>query len=193
MKKIILFVASILAAIQSFANRNVNGTNSNSLILFPSDGIYNHGSHGSHCSHASHFSQISGSIIERDIKRDKIIVEKDSVRNVSQKNRESIIHYLAIMYECDDKDIDIMGLYISKNNGIAIQRREENPILRYKPNPNEECLYISFRWHGAGYSFIDYEYLIPLSDNALYHYVSGMHYYETLKEKWMVDFANKNK
>lgn len=58
MKKIILLVASILTAIQTIANRSVERTNSNPLVLSPSDGIYNHGSHGSHASHCSHYSMI---------------------------------------------------------------------------------------------------------------------------------------
>lgn len=40
MKKIILLVASILTAIQTIANRSVERTNSNPLVLSPSDGIF---------------------------------------------------------------------------------------------------------------------------------------------------------
>ena len=40
MRKLVLLVASVLAAIQSIANRNADGTNSNPLVLSPSDGIY---------------------------------------------------------------------------------------------------------------------------------------------------------
>lgn len=35
MKKVVLFVASVLAAIQSIANRSTKGINSTSLVLFP--------------------------------------------------------------------------------------------------------------------------------------------------------------
>ena len=79
MKKIILLVASILTAIQTIANRSVERTNSNPLVLSPSDGIYNHGSHGSHASHCSHYSMT-------------ITVKKDSVQNISLEYRNSIIH-----------------------------------------------------------------------------------------------------
>lgn len=40
MKKIILLVASILTAIQTIANRSVERTNSNPLVLSSSDGIF---------------------------------------------------------------------------------------------------------------------------------------------------------
>ena len=78
MKKIILLVASILTAIQTIANRSVERTNSNPLVLSPSDGIYNHGSHASHASHSSHYSM-------------SITVKKDSAQNVSQGDRKYII------------------------------------------------------------------------------------------------------
>ena len=184
MKKIVLLVASVLAAIQSIANRNVEGANSNPLILSPSDGIYNHGSHASHASHCSHYSM-------------SITVKKDSAQNVSQEDRKSIIHSLAIMHNCTDKDIDIMGLYISKNNGITTKERGESSIERYKPAPNEKCLYVSFRkWNRGQYnSFNIQEYIIPLPSNVSdYYRISEGHHYNTAKkEKWMVDFANKNK
>ena len=71
MKKIVLLVASVLAALQSIANRSPEETNSNPLILSPSDEIYNHGFHASHASHCSHYSMT-------------ITVKKDSARNVNQ-------------------------------------------------------------------------------------------------------------
>lgn len=184
MKKIFLLVASVLAALQSIANRNADGTNSNPLILSPSDGIYNHGAHASHASHCSHYSMT-------------ITVKKDSTRNVSQEDTNSIIHSLALMYNCDDKDIDIMGIYITKNNGITTEEGGESSIVRYKPAPNEECLYISFRkWNRVEYnSFGRQEYIIPLSntDSNYYRISEGHHYNVETKEKWMVDFAKKNK
>lgn len=184
MKKLFLLVASVLAAIQSIANRNVDGTNSNPLILSPSDGIYNHGSHASHASHCSHYSM-------------SITVKKDSARNVSQEDRKSIIHSLALMHNCADKDIDIMGIYISKNNGITTKENGESTIVRYKPAPNEKCLYISFRkWNRGKYnSFSVQEYIIPLSSNVsdYYRIGDGHHYNAAKKEKWMVDFAKMNK
>jgi len=184
MKKIFLLVASVLAALQSIANRGSEGTNSNLLVLSPSDGIYNHGSHASHASHSSHYSMT-------------ITVKKDSVRNISQEDRKFIIHSLALMQNCADKDIDIMGLYISKNNGITTQERGESSIVRYKPAPNEKCLYISFRkWNRGQYSFFSVqEYIIPLSSTVSDYYRIGdaHHYKAAKKEKWMVDFANKNK
>ena len=184
MKKIFLLVASVLATIQSFANRSVDGTNSNPLILSPSDGIYNHGSHASHASHCSHYSM-------------SIIVKKDSARNVSQEDRITIIHSLALMHNCAEKDIDIMELYISKNNGITTKERGESSIERYKPAPNERCLYVSFRkWNRGQYnSFNIQEYIIPLSGSVsdYYRIGDGHHYNAAKKEKWMVDFANMNK
>ena len=184
MKKIVLLVASVLAAIQSIAIRSVEGTNSNPLILSPSDGIYNHGSHASHASHCSHYSM-------------SITVKKDSARNVRQEDRKSIIHSLALMNNCTDMDIDIMWLYISKNNGITTKERGESTIDRYKPAPNEKCLYISFRkWNRGQYnSFNVQEYIIPLSSTVsdYYRIGDGHHYNAAKKEKWMVDFANKNK
>lgn len=184
MKKIFLLVASVLAALQSIANRSSEETNSNPLILSPSDGIYNHGAHASHASHCSHYSMT-------------ITVKKDSARNVNQADRKSIIHSLALMYNCADKDIDIMGLYISKNNGITTQERGESSVVRYKPAPNEKCLYISFRkWNREQYSsFSVQEYIIPLSSTVsdYYRIGDGHHYNAVKKEKWMVDYANKNK
>lgn len=184
MKKIFLLVASVLAAIQSIANRNGEGTISNQLILSPSDGIYNHGSHASHASHCSHYSMT-------------ITVKKDSARNVSQEDRKTIIHSLAIMHNCADKDIDIMGLYISKNNGITTKERGESSIVRYNPAPSEKCLYISFRkWNRGQYtSFSIQEYIIPLSSSVsdYYRIGEGHHYNAEKKEIWMVEFAKKNK
>ena len=140
MKKIILLVASILTAIQTIANRSVERTNSNPLVLSPSDGIYNHGSHGSHASHCSHYSMT-------------ITVKKDSVQNISLEDRNSIIHSLALMHNCAEKDIDIRGLYISKNNGITTQNRGESSMVRYNPSPSEKCLYVSFnKWNRGQYS-----------------------------------------
>ena len=184
MRKLVLLVASVLAAIQSIANRNADGTNSNPLVLSPSDGIYNHGSHASHASHYSHYSMT-------------ITVKKDSARNVSQNDKKYIIHSLALMHNCADKDIDIMALYISKNNGITTQEKSESSIVRYKPAPNEKCLCISFRkWNRGKYnSFGIQEYIIPLSNTVsnFYRIGEGLHYNVEKKEKWMVDFANKNR
>lgn len=184
MKKIILLVASILAAIQSIANRSIEESNTNSLILSPSDGIYNHGSHASHASHCSHYSMT-------------ITVKKDCARDVSQKDKNTIIHSLALMHNCADKDIDIIGLYISKNNGIITKERGGSSIVRYNPAPSEKCLYVSFRkWNrGQFTSFSLQEYIIPLSSSVSNYYRigEGHHYNAEKKEKWMVDFANKNK
>lgn len=184
MKKIILLVAAILTAIQTIANRSVERTNSNPLVLSPSDGIYNHGSHASHASHCSHYSM-------------SITVKKDSAQNVSQGDRKYIIHSLAIMHNCADKDIDILGLYISKNNGITTQERGESSKVRYKPAPNEKCLYVSFnKWNRGQYSSFRFqEYIIPLSSVVSDYYCigDGHHYNAVKKEKWMIDFANKNK
>ena len=184
MKKIILLVASILTAIQTIANRSVERTNSNPLVLSPSDGIYNHGSHGSHASHCSHYSMT-------------ITVKKDSVQNISLEDRNSIIHSLALMHNCAEKDIDIRGLYISKNNGITTQNRGESSMVRYNPSPSEKCLYVSFnKWKRGQYSSFRFqEYIIPLSSVVSDYYCigDGHHYNAVKKEKWMIDFANKNK
>lgn len=184
MKKIILLVASILTAIQTIANRSVERTNSNPLVLSPSDGIYNHGSHGSHVSHCSHYSMT-------------ITVKKDSVQNISLEDRNSIIHSLALMHNCAEKDIDIRGLYISKNNGITTQNRGESSMVRYNPSPSEKCLYVSFnKWNRGQYSSFRFqEYIIPLSSVVSDYYCigDGHHYNAVKKEKWMIDFANKNK
>ena len=184
MKKIILLVASILTAIQTIANRSVERTNSNPLVLSPSDGIYNHGSHGSHASHCSHYSMT-------------ITVKKDSVQNISLEDRNSIIHSLALMHNCAEKDIDIRGLYISKNNGITTQNRGESSMVRYNPSPSEKCLYVSFnKWNRWQYSSFRFqEYIIPLSSVVSDYYCigDGHHYNAVKKEKWMIDFANKNK
>ena len=184
MKKIILLVASILTAIQTIANRSVERTNSNPLVLSPSDGIYNHGSHGSHASHCSHYSMT-------------ITVKKDSVQNISLEDRNSIIHSLALMHNCAEKDIDIRGLYISKNNGITTQNRGESSMVRYNPSPSEKCLYVSFnKWTRGQYSSFRFqEYIIPLSSVVSDYYCigDGHHYNAVKKEKWMIDFANKNK
>ena len=184
MKKIILLVASILTAIQTIANRSVERTNSNPLVLSPSDGIYNHGSHGSHASHCSHYSMT-------------ITVKKDSVQNISLEDRNSIIHSLALMHNCAEKDIDIRGLYISKNNGITTQNRGESSMVRYNPSPSEKCLYVSFnKWNRGQYSSFRFqEYIIPLSSVVSDYYCigDGHHYNGVKKEKWMIDFANKNK
>lgn len=184
MKKIILLVASILTAIQTIANRSVERTNSNPLVLSPSDGIYNHGSHGSHVSHCSHYSMT-------------ITVKKDSVQNISLEDRNSIIHSLALMHNCAEKDIDIRGLYISKNNGITTQNRGESSMVRYNPYPSEKCLYVSFnKWNRGQYSSFRFqEYIIPLSSVVSDYYCigDGHHYNAVKKEKWMIDFANKNK
>lgn len=184
MKKIILLVASILTAIQTIANRSVERTNSNPLVLSPSDGIYNHGSHGSHASHCSHYSMT-------------ITVKKDSVQNISLEDRNSIIHSLALMHNCAEKDIDIRGLYISKNNGITTQNRGESSMVRYNPSTSEKCLYVSFnKWNRGQYSSFRFqEYIIPLSSVVSDYYCigDGHHYNAVKKEKWMIDFANKNK
>ena len=184
MKKIILLVASILTAIQTIANRSVERTNSNPLVLSPSDGIYNHGSHGSHASHCSHYSMT-------------ITVKKDSVQNISLEDRNSIIHSLALMHNCAEKDIDIRGLYISKNNGITTQNRGESSMVRYNPSPSEKCLYVSFnKWNRGQYSSFRFqEYIIPLSSVVSDYYCigDGHHYNSVKKEKLMIDFANKNK
>lgn len=184
MKKIILLVASILTAIQTIANRSVERTNSNPLVLSPSDGIYNHESHGSHASHCSHYSMT-------------ITVKKDSVQNISLEDRNSIIHSLALMHNCAEKDIDIRGLYISKNNGITTQNRGESSMVRYNPSPSEKCLYVSFnKWNRGQYSSFRFqEYIIPLSSVVSDYYCigDGHHYNAVKKEKWMIDFANKNK
>ena len=184
MKKIILLVASILTAIQTIANRSVERTNSNPLVLSPSDGIYNHGSHGSHASHCSHYSMT-------------ITVKKDSVQNISLEDRNSIIHSLALMHNCAEKDIDIRGLYISKNNGITTQNRGESSMVRYNPSPSEKCLYVSFnKWNRGQYSSFRFqEYIIPLSSTVsdYYRIGDGHHYNAVKKEKWMVDYSNRNK
>lgn len=184
MKKIFLLVASVLAALQSIANRSSEETNSNPLILSPSDGIYNHGSHASHASHCSHYSMT-------------ITVKKDSVQNISLEDRNSIIHSLALMHNCAEKDIDIRGLYISKNNGITTQNRGESSMVRYNPSPSEKCLYVSFnKWNRGQYSSFRFqEYIIPLSSVVSDYYCigDGHHYNAVKKEKWMIDFANKNK
>lgn len=181
MKKIVLLVASILATLHSIASRNSNDSNY-PLTLSPSDGIYNHGSHASHTSHASHWSHISHYSMT-------ITVKKDSIQNVNQKDRNSIIHSLALMHECADKNIEIIGLYISKNNGITCEKRDE---VRYNPAPSEKCLYVSFRTYI--YRNV-YEYIIPLSSsvNNYYRILDGRYYTAGKKEEWMVDFANKNK
>ena len=184
MKKIFLLVASVLATLQSIANRSSEETNSNPLILSPSDGIYNHGSHASHASHCSHYSMT-------------ITVKKDSVQNISLEDRNSIIHSLALMHNCAEKDIDIRGLYISKNNGITTQNRGESSMVRYNPSPSEKCLYVSFnKWNRGQYSSFRFqEYIIPLSSVVSDYYCigDGHHYNAVKKEKWMIDFANKNK
>ena len=184
MKKIILLVASILTAIQTIANRSVERTNSNPLVLSPSDGIYNHGSHGSHASHCSHYSMT-------------ITVKKDSVQNISLEDRNSIIHSLALMHNCAEKDIDIRGINKKKNNGITTQNRGESSMVRYNPSPSEKCLYVSFnKWNRGQYSSFRFqEYIIPLSSVVSDYYCigDGHHYNAVKKEKWMIDFANKNK
>ena len=128
MKKIVLLVASVLTALQSYANRSTYGAQDNSLILSPSDGVYNHGSHASHASHCSHYSM-------------SITIKKDSIQEVSQKEKEAIIHALAIKYNCDEKDIDIINLYISKKNEIITQEKGDSVIVRYTLSRRKMPLY----------------------------------------------------
>lgn len=183
MKKIFLLVASILATLHSIASRSSNDSN-NPLILSPSDGIYNHGSHGSHASHCSHYSM-------------SITIKKDSTRNVNKDVRNFIIQSLASKHNCKVTDIDVMDMYVTKNNEIVTKEKGASSISRYKPSSNEECLFISFRkWNRGAYpSFNIHEYIIPLANNVAnyFHISEGHHYHSEKKEKWMTDLNMKLK
>ena len=184
MKRIVLLVASILATLNSIVSRNNNDSN-NPLILSPSDGIYNHGSHGSHASHRSHYSM-------------SITVKKDSTRNVNKKTRDFIIQSLASKHNCKVTDIDVMGMYVTKNNEIKEQEDIGYSIIsRYKPSSKEECLFIGFRkWNRGAYSsFNIHEYIIPLTNDVsnYFHILDGHHYHSEKKEKWMTDLNMKLK
>jgi hypothetical protein len=155
MKKIILLVASVLAAIQSIANRNVEGTNSNSLILSPSDGIYNHGSHASHASHASHYSMT-------------ITARVDSIDIVQNGKTQMIIKSLAVEHKVADTQVKIAHFYLSSSYRIAkgYNGRADENILKGK----EKCLYVDYSISGFDvireYSYnYHYGYIIPVSNN----------------------------
>lgn len=168
MKKIILLVASVLAAIQSIANRNVEGTNSNSLILSPSDGIYNHGSHVSHASHASHYSMM-------------FATKTDSVNNVSKEHINMVRTSLAKMYNCDIESVEIRHIFISANSEIYKSHNgyRENPFITiYTENNEERSLYISYRImskieNGFRHMLEGGEYLIPITnpENSIFYYI----------------------
>ena len=70
-------------------------------------------------------------------------------------------------------------------------------MVRYNPSPSEKCLYVSFnKWNRGQYSSFRFqEYIIPLSSVVSDYYCigDGHHYNAVKKEKWMIDFANKNK
>ena len=70
-------------------------------------------------------------------------------------------------------------------------------MVRYNPSPSEKCLYVSFnKWNRGQYSSFRFqEYIIPLSSVVSDYYCigDGRHYNAVKKEKWMIDFANKNK
>lgn len=190
MKKIVLLVASVIAALQSYANRYIDGIHDNSLILSPSNEIYNHGSHASHRSHTSHSSHYSSMHV--------ISVKKDFAQdvNLSPKEKRNIIHTLAVIHSCADKDINIEKLYISNNNKIIMKGSD---MIEYVPAPNEICLYISYSkkdfskfTFAPSQFFSQLQVLIPLSSKkSNYFLIVGDSFRIEKKEQWMIDFAAK--
>lgn len=131
MKKAVLLVASVLAAIQSIANRNVDGTNSNPLILSPSDGIYNHGSHASHASHYSHYSM-------------SISTKVDSLSNARYASVNYLLEVLAKDHKVSSTQIIIKHIYISNKYVVSI--KENTNILSDILRGNDKCVYIDYFW-----------------------------------------------
>lgn len=150
MKKVVLLVASVLAAIQSIANRCVEGANSNPLILSPSDGIYNHGSHASHASHTSHFSMV-------------ITTRADSVSEVRGWQIQEILSNLAKEHKVLESQIKISHFYLSNYQEVHINGINYNKtkLLDWKEN----CIYLDYFISGFRENSYNnhYGYIIPQS------------------------------
>lgn len=95
------------------------------------------------------------------------------------------------------KTLTFWGYIFLKTTELQPKKEANLPKVRYKPAPNEKCLYVSFnKWNRGQYSSFRFGfYIIPLSSVVSDYYCigDGHHYNAVKKEKWMMDFANKNK
>lgn len=187
MKKIVLFVASVLSSLQSAANRNSNEVISSPLLLSPSDGIYNHGSHNSHYSVAFSIQHDSinnvtpdiikistegiKSMYENEVSRDvrSALIRLKNAGKITAKQHKKITKSLKqnIIVE-----IELPHIYISSNNEII---KSFNNDVVIKMNPEEKCLLISYIIKGISTSSTKFpmgggKIIIPLSSEIAIYY-----------------------
>lgn len=196
MKKIVLLVASILAALQTLAKGHGNDVYDSYLVLSPPNGIYNHGSHYSHRSHVSSSFSIRHDSIS-NVTPDIMELTREGIRtmftnDILRKSWTSL-HWLQITgkvtpteYEKiassikQNVDIEIVlsNINISSKNKIVKSFYNDSTIIELEPD--EKCLFISYDIKGKSsdsteFLFSGGKMIIPLSTEitTFYHIKSG--------------------
>lgn len=180
MKKIVLLVASILATLHSIANRSSNDINNNSLILSPSDGIYNHGSHASHASHYSapigRTSRVPNNSTITQQTSYSTKVELDSLGELSEKQKMYAIEKVSTDWKEDKENVHLKAAYYAYI--LSIKTQNESKVIAEKQFPEKsKSIYLEFtngNW-----------YVIPLSAGGIIIRGTSSSFIEVSKSDWM--------
>ena len=190
MKKITVLVATILAVLQSKANRNGNNLDANLLILSPSHSSFNHSSHYSHSS--SSFSiqhdsiyNVTPDIIKMSKEGIKFmyehIVSKESgvaLYGLKKSGKITANQYKKIAKSLKQGiivEIELSRIYISSHNEII---KSFNNEVIFQMNPEDKCLFISYEVKGISRSSTPFqikkgEMIIPLSsENTIFYQIN---------------------